>query len=151
MESGTEQAPSSAKEPSSEEIARAGRSRTPATALVDVMDMVIQKEGSRITANFKLVNTQPGEGAVGGYVHLIAVDRRTTPPREWTYPPEKLDKGLPVNYRNGQIFLITRFKQIQSRFNLGSASESPGVLRLLVYDQAGDIILQREFEVGPAS
>lgn len=151
MESGTEQAPSSAKEPSSEEIARAGRSKTPATALVDVMDMVIQKEGARITANFKLVNTQPGEGAVGGYVHLIAVDRRTTPPREWTYPPEKLDKGLPVNYRNGQIFLITRFKQIQGRFNLGSASESPGVLRLLVYDQAGDIILQREFEVGPAS
>jgi hypothetical protein len=151
MEGGTEQASSSAKEPSPEEVARAGRSRAPAAALVDVTDMVIQKEGSRITATFKLVNTQPGEGAVGGYVHLVATDRRTTPPREWTYPPEKLQNGLPVNYRNGQIFLINRFKQIQNRFSLGSASESPGVLRLLVYDQAGDIILQREFEVAPAS
>jgi hypothetical protein len=79
------------------------------------------------------------------------VDRRTTPPREWTYPPVKLEKGLPVNYRNGQIFLINRFKQIQARFNLGSASESASMLRLLVYDQAGDIMLQKEFEVGHAS
>jgi hypothetical protein len=78
------------------------------------------------------------------------VDRRSTPPREWTYPPEKLEKGLPVNYRSGQIFLITRFKQIQARFHLGSASESPSALRLLVYDQAGDIILQKEFVVGQA-
>lgn len=152
MESGTEPASSSAKEPSPEEAARAGKSRPPAAVgLVDVIDMVIQKEGARISASFKLVNTQPGEGAVGGYVHLIAVDRRTTPPREWTHPPEKLEKGLPVNYRNGQIFLINRFKQIQTRFNLSSAAESPNVLRLLVYDQAGDIILQREFEVGHSS
>ena len=151
MESGTDQAPISAKEPSHEEVPKPGKTRVPTAAgLVDVMDMVIQKEGARIMASFKLVNTQPGEGAVGGYVHLIAVDRKATPSREWTYPPEKLEKGLPVNYRNGQIFLINRFKQIQARFNLGSASESASVLRLLVYDQAGDIILQKEFEVGHA-
>ncbi|MEW6669901.1 MAG: hypothetical protein AB1512_32225 [Thermodesulfobacteriota bacterium] len=152
MESGTEQAPGAPKEPSPEEAPKAAKSKPPAAAgPVDVIDMVIQKEGARIMANFKLVNTQPGEGAVGGYVHLIAVNRKAAPPREWTYPPEKLEKGFPVNYRNGHIFLINRFKQIQARFHLGSASESASVLRLLVYDQAGDIILQKEFEVGDAS
>lgn len=151
MESGTDQASSSAREPSPEAAAKAGKTRTSTAGLVDVMDMVVQKEGNKITANFKLVNTQPGEGAVGGYLHLIAEDRKAAPPREWTYPPEKLEKGLPVNYRNGQIFLINRFKPIQARFHLGSATESASALRLLVYDQAGDIILQREFEVGHSS
>lgn len=119
--------------------------------LVDVTDMVIQKEGGSMSVGFKLVNTQPGEGAVGGYIHLVAIDKRSTPPKEWTYPQEKLEKGSPSSYRRGQIFLIQKFKQINARLQLGSPSESPSAIKVLVYDQAGEIMLEKEMDVAKGS
>jgi hypothetical protein len=118
---------------------------------VDVMDVVIQKEGASMSVNLKLVNTQPGEGAVGGFVHLIAVDKKSNPTKEWPYPQEKLEKGMPSNYRRGQIFLIHKFKQMNVRFQLGSPSESPSAIKVLVYDQSGEILLQKEMEVTKGS
>lgn len=114
---------------------------------VDITDMVIQKDGSSMSVSLKLVNVQPGEGAIGGYLHLIACDRRSAPPREWPYPQQKLEKGMPVNFRKGQIFLIQKFKQINTRLRLGTPSESPSGIKVLVYDQSGEIILQKEMEV----
>jgi hypothetical protein len=114
---------------------------------VDVTDMLIQREGSGMSINLKLVNVQAGEGAVGGYIHLIATDRRPVPPKEWPYPQQKLDKGIPVNFKKGQVFLIQKFKQIQVKLHLGSPSESPSAIKVLVYDQSGEIILQKEMEV----
>jgi hypothetical protein len=119
--------------------------KTPQT--VDVTDMVIQKEGSTMSINLKVVNVQAGEGAVGGYIHLIAYDRKGQPSKEWPYPQQKLEKGMPVNYRKGQVFLINKYKQLHVRLNLGNASESPTGIKVLVYDQAGEIALQKEMEV----
>ena len=118
---------------------------------VDIADMVIQREGSRLVVNFKLVNMHPEETAVGGYVHIIAINRQSDPPKEWSYPQEKLEDGKPANYRAGQIFLIHRFKQIQGKFNLGSSAESPSLIRFLVYDQPGALILEKDFEVRHAA
>lgn len=119
--------------------------------LVDVTDMVIQKEGGSMSINLKLINIQPGEGAVGGYIHLIAMDKRSNPPKEWPYPQEKLEKSMPLNYRKGQIFLIQKFKQMNVRFQLGNHSESPSAIKVLVYDQAGEILLQKEMDVTKGS
>lgn len=124
----------------------------PQTAeVVDIKDMVIQKEGPRMTVNFKLVNLNPGENAVGGYIHIIATGKGSQPPQEWSYPSEKIEKGLPVNYRRGLLFLIQRFKPIQGRFNLETSSSLPSIIRILVYDQAGSMILNRTFEVNNVS
>jgi len=77
--------------------------------IVDIKDMVIQKEGSKMTVNFKVVNVQPGETPAGGYIHIIARSKKSIPPKDWPYPEEKLQDGVPVNYRRGQLFLIQRF------------------------------------------
>lgn len=119
--------------------------------IVDATDMVIQKEGSSMSVNLRLVNVQPGEGAVGGYFHIIAIDRKAVPPKEWPYPQGKLEKGMPANYRKGQIFLIQKFKQVNVKFHLGGQSESPSAIKVLVYDQAGEVLLQKEMEVTHAS
>jgi len=58
---------------------------------------------------------------------------------------------MPVNYRKGQIFLIQKFKQIRARLNLGAPSESPSSLKVLVYDQSGEIILGKETDIAQAS
>jgi hypothetical protein len=119
--------------------------------IVDVVDMTIQREGSRMTVNFKLVNTQQGDAAAGGYLHLIALDRKSSPPKEWPYPQQKMDKEVPANYRKGHVFYIQRFKQITARFHLGSPSESPTIIKVLAYDQAGEVILEKDVEVGHVS
>lgn len=118
---------------------------------VDIKDMIIQKEGSRMSVEFKLVNINPGETAVGGYIHLIAMGTDPNPPPEWTFPRVQLEEGIPVNFRRGQLFLIQRFKPVQGRFYLTPHSEMPTALKVLVYDQSGLLILEREFEVSHVS
>jgi hypothetical protein len=119
--------------------------------VVDVTDVVIQKEGSGMSINLKLVNIQAVEGPIGGYIHLIASDKKSVVPKEWSYPQGKIEKGMPVNYRKGQIFLIQKFKQIHARIHLGAPSESPSAIKVLVYDQSGEIILHKEMDVTQGS
>ena len=96
---------------------------------------------------FKLVNMQPGDSSVGGYLHLLVRGKQSDPPKEWAYPQEKVVNGFPENYASGLLFTIPRFKPIQGRFNLGRSLESPSSVRVLIYDQSGAIILQKDFEV----
>lgn len=114
---------------------------------VSIEDLAIQKQGSRMLVSFRLVNMQPGDSTVGGYLHILARGRHSDPPKEWAYPQGKALHGFPENYRNGQVFTIQRFKPIQGRFNLGQSLESPSSVRVLVYDPSGAIILQKDFEV----
>jgi hypothetical protein len=118
---------------------------------VDIKEMIIQKEGDRMNVEFKLVNLNPGETAVGGYIHLIAMRNDPNPPPEWTFPRVQLEEGIPVNFRRGQLFLIQRFKPVHGRFFLAPDSEPPTALKVLVYDQSGLLILEREFEVSNVS
>ena len=119
--------------------------------IVDITDLVIQKDGPKMTVNFKLVNLQSEENAVGGYIHIIAKGKKADAPHEWTYPRVGVRDGVPENYRRGQLFLIQRFKHIYGKFNLNSGSEQPSSIRVLVYDQAGVLLLEEEFEVRNAS
>lgn len=128
-----------------------GEKSSPAPAKVDIADMVIQREGSRLLVSFKLVNANPEEAPVGGYIHILAMNKPSDPPKEWTHPQVKIENGKPVNHRQGQIFLIHRFKQLQGKINLGSTSESPSTIRVLVYDQTGLLMLEKEFEVRHAA
>jgi uncharacterized coiled-coil protein SlyX len=127
--------------------AGAGERAYKAQETVSIEDLTIQRQGSRILVSFKLVNMQPGDSTVGGYLHILARAKQSDPPKEWAYPPGKVVNGFPENYRKGQVFTIQRFKLIQGRFNLGQDSESPSSLRVLIYDQAGAITLQKDFEV----
>jgi len=119
--------------------------------IVDVQDMVIQREGSRMTVNFKLVNMRQGEDALGGYIHIIALAEETDPSEAWAYPKEKLRNGMPSNFRRGMLFLIQRFKPIQGQIHYTTSSKPPKVVKVLIYDQSGRLILKKKFEVGNAS
>ncbi|HYQ60464.1 MAG TPA: hypothetical protein VEP29_05400, partial [Desulfatiglandales bacterium] len=124
-----------------------GQKPSRAPELVNIEDLAIQTQGSRMLVSFRLVNVQPGDSSVGGYLYILARGRQSDPPKEWAYPPGKTVNGFPENYRNGQVFTIERFKPIQGRFNLGQSLESPSSVRVLIYDQSGAIILQKDFEV----
>ena len=119
--------------------------------LVDVKDMVIQKEGSKVSANFKLVNIQPGEEAITGYVHTIAVSNQAGNLKVWAYPKVTLKNGVPLSYRRGQVFRIQRFRPFGAKFELSQDAAYPLSLKVLVYDQTGTIILRKFFEVSDVS
>jgi len=124
-----------------------GEKASRALETVSIEDLAIQKQGSRMLVSFRLVNMQPGDNSVGGYLHILARGKQSDVPKEWAYPPGKVVDGYPENYRNGQVFTIQRFKPIHGRFNLGKSLESPSAVRVLIYDQSGAIILQKDFEV----
>ena len=115
-------------------------------SIVDIRDMVIQKDGATINVNFRVVNLQPTENPVGGYIHLIAKRKGENGPSALTFPYEELRDGVPVNFRRGQLFLIQRFKPIHGTFDLTQNSEPPTVIKVFIYDQAGELLLEREFE-----
>jgi len=119
--------------------------------VVDIRDIVIQKEGSRMIVRFNLANNKPGQNAVAGYIHIIGMGKNNDSPAEWTYPKEKIENGVPLNFRRGQPFLIQRFKPYRQRFNVDSNSQLPTAVRILVYDQSGILILEKRFEVTNAS
>ena len=114
---------------------------------VEIKDFTIMKENNGFIVDFKLANTQSEENASEGYIHIIAMDVNNDFPPEWNYQHDKLKDGIPVNYNHGQPFLIQRFKNYSRQFNMNSNSELPAVLRVLVYDRSGSLILKNEFEV----
>lgn len=119
----------------------------PPAALVDIRDLEMRKEGDLLMVDFKLVNLDSGEKAVGGYVHTIANIEVSAPLQQLSYPVEKLKEGMPVNYRRGQPFLIQRFRPMKARFDLTNTAQPPSSIRFIVYDQSGKLMLEKAFEV----
>ncbi|MFC1868609.1 hypothetical protein ACFL0H_10810 [Thermodesulfobacteriota bacterium] len=119
--------------------------------VVGIAEIVIRKENSGMRVNFRLVNMQPGETAMEGYIHIIAMDKKNDFPPEWNYANDKLKNGLPLNFRRGQPFLIQRFKPYHRTFNLSSNFELPSAIKVLVYDRSGALVLEKEFEVSNVS
>jgi hypothetical protein len=121
--------------------------KKPIKKLVNVVDVAIEKEGSRLIIDFKLVKAQSGQNAVGGYIHIIAMRENAEPPLEWTFPQEKLENGFPINFRHGQRFNIQKFKPIHGEFYLVPNSLPPTAIQVLAYDRAGNLIMEKAFEV----
>ena len=118
---------------------------------VEIRDLAVQIKGTKLIVKFRLFNVHQDETPMSGYVHIIAMDKQSDPPQFWTFPKVALRNGIPVNYKRGQLFFIKRFKTIRGEYFMGSKSESPSLIKVIVYNEAGTLILQKEFEVEYAS
>jgi hypothetical protein len=114
--------------------------------LVEIKDVATSKEDAKLTVSFKIVNIDQGDEPLRGYVHIIVTDKESDTPQYWTYPKVALRDGLPIEYKRGRLFVIKRFRTIRGEFFLDSNTESPLSLKIIVYNQAGNLILQREIE-----
>ena len=118
---------------------------------IDIRDMVIRKETSRMTVHFQVFNTKPDDDPISGYIHIVAMDKKADPSKEWIYPRGELRNGAPLNYRRGKPFLIKRFKPIRGEFNLKPGYQPPSYIKVLIYDRAGNLIFKEDFEVSNVS
>ena len=112
-----------------------------------VTDLKTIKDGAKLTANFRLENKLKTGGPLKGYIHMIALGKDSDGPQLWTYPKVALKDGLPINYKLGWHFVIKRFKVIQGEFFFDSESVSPSFIKVIVYDNNGELICEKMFEV----
>ena len=138
-------------EPNPPTVAEHGMPEDTSTQVVDIKDVVIKKEGSELKVNFRVVNLRELDNPIGGYIHMIAVGKDGYSPSAWTFPNEKLRDGVPEDFRRGQLFLIQRFKPIEGNFYLSEYADPPSAIKVLVYNQTGTLLLEKEFEVGDGS
>jgi hypothetical protein len=112
---------------------------------IQVKDILLEKQRAKLGVSFRLACTP--DHPVGGYVHIIAENKESNPPRFWAYPQQKLINGIPEDFRSGHVFSITRHKLIQGKIHVGLDSPHPLAVKVLVYDQAGTLIKEKSVEV----
>ena len=111
--------------------------------LVDINELTVKRDASTIDVDFRIVNMQPEDEPVGGYIFILARVKDSDKPEVWVYPSTPLRNGLPVNYRKGQRFLIQRFKSVSSKYTIDKSLNRTIVLEILVYDRDGRLILKK--------
>jgi len=116
-------------------------------AIVSIEDLVMEKNADRLSIHFKIVKLLSGNNNIGGYVHMAAKGEGGSFRHEWTYPQTKWVYGFPEDFRKGQMFLIQRFKPMEGKLPLGEGEDAPTALEILVYNEEGGIMLQKEFQV----
>ena len=113
---------------------------------MDIKDLVIKKEREKLAISFRLVNMHKDKRPVGGYVHIIAVDKNSDPPLFLPYPGVVLKDGIPVDFKLGQPFFIKRFKTIRGKYLLDTGTESVSAMKVLIYNKSGTLVFQKEYD-----
>lgn len=122
----------------------------PEEAVTDPMEIRgidFQRTGSELTLNFILANKLAEQKTAEGYIHIIVMNKNKECPSEWNNSYNKLSNGFPINFNRGQQFLIQSFRPYQRKYKTNPDSELPSFIRILVYDQSGQKILEKEFPV----
>ncbi len=115
--------------------------------VVEVKNPSMRITKDRVKISFKLVNLVQGIEPLRGYVHIILIDNSSIPPKRWSARNVKLTDGMPVNFKEGQLFSIKRFRIIHGSSPLDSGPGIPTSMRVLVFDKSGKMIFDHEFEL----
>jgi len=118
---------------------------------VAIQDFTVNFNNTKMTVSFRLVNHSPNQSPLKGYIHMITLDRNANPPLIRSFPHETLEKGIPVNYKRGQLFNIKNFRAIRGKFFLSGTKQLPASLRVFVYDHEGLLLLQKGFDLNNAT
>lgn len=119
----------------------------PLAGIADVEDFEITREPGKVTVNFNLKNESQGEEPLSGYIHIIATGKFNGGSWWKIYPRGEMENDFPINYRAGQPFIIQRFKPVQGSFEYTPEQGAPDLIRVVAYDNNGNLIYDSSFEV----
>jgi len=134
------------KEQTPEPMATVDYSDSSLPKVVDINDLTVKSDHSALQVNFKIVNTQPQEEPIGGYIFVLARLKGSEDPEVWVYPSAQLKNGRPIDYRLGHRFFIQRFRTVTANYTLNKAIDDQLILEILVYDRNGGLILKKVVE-----
>jgi len=115
--------------------------------VVDINDLKVKRDRSELQVNFKIVNVQPEEEPIGGYIFVLASVKGVEKSEVWVYPSASLKNGIPIDYKRGHRFFIQRFKTVMGNYTLNKEIDDPLILEIQVYDRNGELILKKVLEV----
>jgi hypothetical protein len=123
-----------------------GYTESPYPKVVEIKDLKVQVDRSLLQVHFKIVNVQPQEEPVGGYIFILASMKDSETSEIWVYPNTSLKNGKPIDHEQGQHFLIQRFKTVTGTYKLTKEIEEPLIVEILVYDSNGRLIFKKVVE-----
>ena len=114
--------------------------------VVDISQLTVAHQDRVLTVTFNIINTQE-ETPISGHVFVLAQLKGADHDEMLIYPSCPLNNGLPVDFQRGQRFVIKRFKTIRSKYALTSPLNEPLIVKILVYDDEGNVIFNKTAEV----
>jgi hypothetical protein len=114
--------------------------------LVDISQLTVAHQDRVLTVTFNIINTQE-DTPISGHVFVLVQLKGADHDQMLVYPPCPLNDGLPVVFQRGQRFSIKRFKTITSTYALPGPLHEPLMVKILVYDDQGNVILNKTVEV----
>ena len=115
--------------------------------LVDITQVKVAQENVRLVVTFNIINTQETDEPISGHIFVLAQLKGSDHSEVLVCPNSPLKDGIPVNYRQGQRFVIQRFKSVKSQYTLSNPLNEALILKILVYDDKGTLILTKTVEV----
>jgi len=134
------------KECTPEPMATIDYTESSSPKLVDINDLEVKRDRSEVKVNFKIVNTQPEEDPIGGYIFILTRMKGREKSEVWVDPSAQLRNGRPIDYKLGHRFFIQRFRTVTGNYTLNKVIDDPLVLEILVYDTDGGLILKKVVE-----
>jgi hypothetical protein len=114
--------------------------------VVDISQLTVAHQDRVLTVTFTIINTQE-DTPISGHVFVLAQLKGSDHDEMLIYPSCPLNDGLPVDFQRGQRFVIQRFKTISSKYALTNPLNEPLILKILVYDDQGNVIFNKTVEV----
>lgn len=131
-------------------------SRSPSKPLpevrLEVKRFSIRKAQKHLVVTFRLYKLTNGARPAEGYVHLLAINEKHDPPLLDNWPSTRVKEGMPEDFRGGEPFLIKRsYRTIKGRFSISGTQGDPEIVRILVYDKGGRILLDQKVPCKPST
>ena len=117
-----------------------------APSTIELNDIEVKRAGATLTVTFRIINKNAEDTPIGGYIFVLTRLKDSPDADVWVYPTCSLTDGLPVNYKQGHRFSIQRFIAINTTYTLSKAIDDPLILKILVYDKSGNLMVTKEIE-----
>lgn len=118
---------------------------------VGIQKFAISRNGKKLSVHFRLTNEDPSHRKIAGYVFAIAAEDKEKHQRFWSYPETPLKNGIPIQYKHGKPFSIKNYRTIRSNYLLTSSDTTIRSINILVYNETGKCILNREINTDRSS
>ena len=119
----------------------------PVGPVVEIRNLTTKSRGGRLSVKFRLVKITPDRNQIKGYIFMIVANNASDPQQLWTYPRAALKNGEPINYKQGEFFKVRNYRIIRGKYFLDSKTETPSLLKILVYNKSGELLLKKEFAI----
>lgn len=122
----------------------------PVEPVVDIKNLTTKRSGERLSVKFRLIKVGPDRNQIKGYIFMIGANSELDPTQLWTYPKAAFKNGEPINYKHGEFFKVRNYRDIRRKYFFDSNSEIPSLLKILIYDDSGKLILKKESSIEKA-